>query len=134
MDPMRSRPCLPIGNGKLGAMVFGGGAVSPSSPKGKLSDCPEEPVATDPGKETLTLNEDSLWSGRPIDGNNRNAKNYLSPLRDAVLKHQDYHRADELCHKMQGFFAEAYQPAGILHLDCTHAGEEIGRASCRVLV
>jgi alpha-L-fucosidase 2 len=114
---------LPIGNGKLGAMVFGGGAVSPSSPKGKLSDCPEEPVATDPGKETLTLNEDSLWSGRPIDGNNRNAKNYLSPLRDAVLKHQDYHRADELCHKMQGFFAESYQPAGVLHLDCTHAGE-----------
>jgi len=112
---------LPIGNGKLGAMVFGGAAVNPTSAKGTLSDCIEEPVPTDPAKETLTLNEDTLWSGRPIDGNNRNAKNYLAAVREAVIKHKDYHRADELCQKLQGLFAESYQPAGVLHLDFTHA-------------
>src|SRR5947209_8770352 len=47
---------LPIGNGRLGAMVFGGGEDA------------------DPKKELLQLNEDTLWSGKPRDGNNRDAK------------------------------------------------------------
>ena len=45
---------LPIGNGRLGAMVFGG-------------------VAT----EHLQLNEDTLWSGRPHDYTNPEAKDHL---------------------------------------------------------
>ena len=45
---------LPVGCGTLGANVFG-----------------------DPIDETLTLNEDTLWSGTPRDKNNKNAKKYL---------------------------------------------------------
>ena len=94
---------LPIGNGRLGAMVFGGG----------------EDRA--PGDELLQLNEDTLWSGKPRDGNNPDAKNHLADVRRAVLEQQDYHLADQLCHKMQGLFAEAYQPLSNLRLNFTHA-------------
>jgi Glycosyl hydrolase family 65, N-terminal domain len=58
---------LPIGNGRLGAMVFGGGAIDAPNPKANHED---GPVPTDPAKETLQLNEDTLWSGLPVDGNN----------------------------------------------------------------
>jgi alpha-L-fucosidase 2 len=118
---------LPIGNGHLGAMVYGGGAVSPASdpigardPKGQE---PSGPLPTDPSKETLQLNEDTLWSGMPVDGNNLDAPKWLAPIRKAVLQQEDYHLADNLCHKMQGLFAEAFQPLGNLHVDCNHAGE-----------
>jgi alpha-L-fucosidase 2 len=95
---------LPIGNGRLGAMVFGGGEDG------------------SPGKELLQINEDTLWSGKPRDGNNPDAKNHLPEVRRAVLEQQDYHLADRICHKMQGLFAEAYQPLGNVKLEFTHAG------------
>ena len=113
---------LPIGNGRLGAMVFGGGAIDPMDPKDPKTDRGVGPVPTDPAKETLTLNEDTLWSGLPVDGNNLQAKNYLPQIRQAVLEQKDYHLADKLCQKMQGLFAEAYQVVGSLHVDCTHTG------------
>jgi alpha-L-fucosidase 2 len=113
---------LPIGNGRLGAMVFGGGAIDPIDPNAPKADHAAGPVPTDPAKETLQLNEDTLWSGLPVDGNNPDAKNYLSAVRRAVLEKKDYHLADQLCQKMQGLFAEAYQPIGSLHVDCTHPG------------
>jgi alpha-L-fucosidase 2 len=95
---------LPIGNGRLGAMVFGGGGDG------------------SPAKELFQLNEDTLWSGKPRDGNNRDAKKYLADIRRAVLEERDYHKADQLCQKMQGLFAEAYQPLGNLRLNFTHRG------------
>ena len=114
---------LPIGNGRLGAMVYGGGAISlPNIRDFKQNDA-AGPAPTDPAKETLQLNTDTLWSGMPVDGNNPDAKNHLAAIRDAVLQHSDYHLADELCRKMQGLFAEAYQPIGYLHIDCAHEGE-----------
>jgi alpha-L-fucosidase 2 len=113
---------LPIGNGRLGAMVFGGGAIDPIDPKDPKADHAAGPVPTDPAKETLQLNEDTLWSGLPVDGNNLDARNYLPAVRRAVLEQKDFHLADQLCRKMQGLFAEAYQPIGSLHVDCTHAG------------
>ncbi len=112
---------LPIGNGRLGAMVFGGGAIEQIDPA--KSDHAAGPVPTDPAKETLQLNDDTLWSGFPVDGNNLDAKNYLSAVRKAVLEQEDYHLADQLCQKMQGLFAEAYQPIGSLHVDCAHSGQ-----------
>jgi alpha-L-fucosidase 2 len=99
---------LPLGNGRLGAMVFGGG----------------ESGAVD--QETLALNEDTLWSGRPRDGNNGDAKNHLAAIRHAVLDGQDYHLGDELCKKMQGRFGEAYQPLGTLKIDFAHEGNATG--------
>lgn len=117
---------LPIGNGRLGAMVFGGGAKNPAGPI-DTTDLKADPASTvplmDPAKETVQLNEDTLWSGMPVDGNNPDAKRWLAPIRKAVLEQTDYHLADQLCHKMQGLFAEAFQPLGNLHLDCEHSGE-----------
>jgi alpha-L-fucosidase 2 len=74
----------------------------------------------------LQLNEDTLWSGLPVDGNKLDAKQYLTAVRQAVLDQKDYHIADQICHKMQGLFAEAYQPIGSLHVDCTHSGAITG--------
>ena len=111
---------LPIGNGRLGAMVFGGGAIDPIDPRNPKADHEAGPVPTDPSKETLQLNEDTLWSGMPVDGNNLQAKQYLPPIRQAVLQEKDYHKADQLCGKVQGLFAEAYQVIGSLHVDCKH--------------
>jgi alpha-L-fucosidase 2 len=111
---------LPIGNGRLGAMVFGGGAIDLIDPKDPKAVHASGPVPTDPAKETLQLNEDTLWSGLPVDGNKLDAKDYLPEVRKAVLEQKDYHQADQLCRKMQGLFAEAYQPIGSLHVDCTH--------------
>lgn len=95
---------LPVGNGRLGAMVFGGG---------------EDGSAT---QELLQLNEDTLWSGTPRDGNNADAKNHLADVRRAVLEEKDYHKADQICHKLQGLFAEAYQPLGNLRVTFKHEG------------
>ena len=99
---------LPIGNGRLGAMVFGGGEDASLS------------------KELLQFNEDTLWSGKPVNGNNPDAKNHLAAVRRAVLEQQDYHLADKLCQKMQGLFAEAYQPLGNLRIDFKHSGQANG--------
>ena len=85
---------LPVGNGRLGAMVFGG-------------------VAT----EQLQLNEATLWSGAPRDGNNPGARDLLPQVR-AALSAGDYVTATELSKKMQGPYTEAYQPLGDLRLNC----------------
>ncbi len=84
---------LPVGNGRIGAMVFGG-------------------VAT----ERLQLNEDTLWSGHPKDCDNPAALQYLPLVREAVFA-GDYARADELIRHMQGPFNQSYLPLGDLHLD-----------------
>jgi alpha-L-fucosidase 2 len=85
---------LPVGNGRLGAMVFGS-----------------------PDSEHLQLNEDTLWSGAPRDWNNPDAKNHLAEVRRLVLEEKDYTQADKLCQKMQGPYNESYQPLGDLHFD-----------------
>lgn len=81
---------LPIGNGKIGAMVFGG---------------VEE--------ELLQLNESTLWSGGPVKTNiNPDASKYLPQVREALLKEKDYTKAYELTKKMQGLYTQSYMPLG----------------------
>ncbi|MBS1854965.1 MAG: glycoside hydrolase family 95 protein [Acidobacteria bacterium] len=85
---------LPIGNGRLGAMVFGG-------------------VET----EVLALNEDTLWSGPPPrDWNNPDARQYLPQVRRLLLDEHDYVNANELTKKIQGPYNESYQPLGNVRL------------------
>jgi alpha-L-fucosidase 2 len=43
-----------------------------------------------------------------------------------VLEQKNYHLADELCKKMQGLFAESYQPLGNLRLELAHSGTATG--------
>ena len=84
---------LPIGNGRLGAMVWGGIE-----------------------KELIQLNEETLWSGRPVDLNpNPKAVDILPQVREA-LSSSDYSKAQELCRKMQGYYTESYLPMGDLKI------------------
>ncbi len=83
---------LPVGNGRLGAMVFG-----------------------DMWNERLQLNEATLWSGAPRDWNNPGAKDILPQVRAAALA-GDYVKATELSKQMQGLFTEAYMPLADLKL------------------
>ncbi len=84
---------LPVGNGRLGGMEFGG--------------------VTD---ELIQLNEATLWSGGPVRTNvNTASANYLQPLRNALFQ-TDYAKANELAHKMQGLYSESYLPLGDLLL------------------
>ncbi|WP_211217501.1 glycoside hydrolase family 95 protein [Segetibacter koreensis] len=83
---------LPIGNGRLGAMVFG-----------KVSE------------ELIQLNESTLWSGGPVKTNvNPDAPKYLPLIRKALMKDEDYETAIALAKKMQGVFTESYMPLGDL--------------------
>ena len=83
---------LPLGNGRLGAMVFGGVT-----------------------NETISLNESTLWSGGPVKTNiNPEAVTYLAKVREALLDNQDYAEADRLEKKMQGLYTESYLPLGDL--------------------
>ncbi len=84
---------LPVGNGRLGAMIFGGVQ-----------------------QERIQLNEDTLWSGGPKDWNNPGAKAVLPELRRAIDA-EDYVKADQLSKQMQGIFNQSYQPMGDLYLD-----------------
>ena len=84
---------LPVGNGRQGAMVFGGVL-----------------------QEHLQLNEATLWSGEPKDGNNPGAKDVLPKIRAALFAGK-YAEADRLCRQMQGPYTEAYMPLGDLRLD-----------------
>lgn len=82
---------LPLGNGCIGAMVFG-----------------------QVNQELIQLNESSLWSGGPKpDFQNSNAFEYLQPVRDALFA-GDYEKATNLCCKMQGGYTESYLPMGDL--------------------
>ena len=78
---------LPIGNGRLGAMIFGNAE-----------------------SELLQLNESSLWSGGPTNTNpNPLAPSYLDDVRKA-LKNEDYKLADELAKK----FGDRFAPPDLL--------------------
>lgn len=85
---------LPIGNGRLGAMVFGG-------------------IQT----EHLQLNEETLWSGGPHNYDNPDAYNHLSDVRD-LLNEGEYIKAEDVAQKMLGnpIKQMAYQPLGDLFL------------------
>lgn len=84
---------LPVGNGRLGAMIFG-----------RAED------------ELIQLNESSLWSGGPVSNNvNPDAPTYLPQVREAVFA-GDYAKAASLSKKMQGVYSESYLPLGDLML------------------
>lgn len=98
---------LPLGNGSLGAMLYGARDDGPG--------------------ERISLNADTLWSGGPGRRDRPGASAYLAALRQAVLREGDYARANHLAESMQGPFSEAYQPIGDLEIDFG-GGRDGGRA------
>jgi alpha-L-fucosidase 2 len=91
---------LPIGNGRIGAMIFGR-----------------------PENELIQLNEQTLWSGGPVNRNpNPEASKHLQEVRDALFA-EDYVKAEKLTKQLQGLYSEAYQPLGDLILKQKFRGE-----------
>ncbi len=87
---------LPIGNGRLAAMVYGGTS-----------------------KEVLQLNEGTLWAGGPHDYDNPEALAALPQIRQLIFAN-DLHRAQDLvnAHFMGRPVVQApYQTVGSLELD-----------------
>jgi len=86
---------LPIGNGRLGGMVFGGAPT-----------------------ERIQLNEDTFWSGGPYDPVHEEALPYLPQVRQ-LLREGRYKEAQDLAdQKLMGRprHLQAYQPLGDLRL------------------
>jgi len=86
---------LPIGNGRLGAMVFGGTA-----------------------DERIQFNEDTLWTGQPHDYTHPGAASLLPEIRRLLFEGKQ-HGAERLT--TEGFLSvpvrqKAYQPFGDLRL------------------
>ncbi len=91
---------LPLGNGRLGAMVFGRA-----------------------GEELIQLNEQTLWTGGPVNLNpNPDAPKYLQPVRDELFR-DSIGKAVRLLKKMQGPDTEMYQPLGDLKITQRFNGE-----------
>ena len=85
---------LPLGNGRTGAMVFGG-----------------------PASDRFLLNDSTLWTGGPIDpAVNPDAINWLPKVREALFK-GDFKSADALTRKIQGKFSQSYAPLGDLFIE-----------------
>jgi alpha-L-fucosidase 2 len=91
---------LPIGNGRLGAMIFGGVA-----------------------EERLQVNEATLWGGNPRDYTNPSAREKLPRLRELIFAGQ-YQEAEKLAGEMMGNPAllMPYQPFCDLRLGFAHDG------------
>ena len=90
---------LPIGNGRLGAMVYGGAE-----------------------QEKLALNEDTLWSGRP---ENRYSPEIYQSLPEArrLIAERKFSEADAFISTHMGDHdSQSYLPAGDLNLRFRHAG------------
>lgn len=91
---------LPIGNGHLGAMVFGG-----------------------THQEELQLNEATFWSGGPYNNVNPEGKTYLSRVRSLIFGGKEA-EAEALMNKC--FFTPQngmrFLPLGSLHLDFPKVG------------
>ena len=89
---------LPIGNGRLGGMVYGGTQV-----------------------DEIQLNEDSFWSGGPHNNNSTTSAKYLEQVRNLIFsgKEQD---AEDLINKqfVKGPHGMKYLTLGSLKL--THTG------------
>ncbi|CAG7918093.1 unnamed protein product [Penicillium olsonii] len=95
---------LPVGNGRLGAMVYG---------------------RTD--TEMLQLNEDSVWYGGPQNRDPQDAFQYLPRLRDAIRKgdHPEAERIARLAFFANPTSQRNYEPLGNLFLDLGHDPKEV---------
>lgn len=87
---------LPIGNGRIGGMVFG-----------------------NIGCEQIQVNEDTIWYGGPMDRNNPSAKENL-PIIQSLIKQGKIHEAERLCKQaLSGtpFGMRIYQTLGDISID-----------------
>lgn len=93
---------FPIGNGRMGAMIFGQtGAAS--------GECVER----------IQLNQDSIWYGGPQNRYNPAAKEYIEEIRKLILEEENVAGAEKLMrYTMSGIpqGERPYQTGGDLHI------------------
>ncbi len=87
---------LPIGNGRMGAMVFG-----------------------DIGRDRLQINDDTLWSGGPAGWDPPGAREALTEIRQLTLAGQTI-EADRLSRRLMGPYTQSYLPLGDVWLAFEH--------------
>jgi alpha-L-fucosidase 2 len=90
---------LPVGNGRLGAMVFGSSR-----------------------KEKIQLNEDTLWTGSPYSAANKGAHHHLPALRELMFagRYADAERLADARMMSRPRTQMTYQPAGWVFIETRH--------------
>lgn len=88
---------LPLGNGRIGAMVYGGAQ-----------------------HERISMNEDTLWSGYPTFYDNPGAAQVYRQARDLALQRRYVEAQELLEQKFTNLWSQAYLPLGELRLDMEH--------------
>lgn len=83
---------LPIGNGTLGAMIFGGVK-----------------------EEKLSLNHDELWTGKPKDTVRKGAEASFIRARDLAMEHKLHEARKEVEENFNSCWSQAYMPLGNLN-------------------
>lgn len=91
---------LPLGNGSLGAMVYGG--------------VPEEKI---------TLNYDTFWSGTGHREEKEIAEETLAYVRKLIFEGEFWKAEQYIKKHMLGFYNESYMPLGTLNYGFTDIGE-----------
>ena len=91
---------LPVGNGRIGAMLFGGVAC-----------------------ERIALNEDSLWSGYPKDKNNPDAHKYYAQAQQLAQSGQLAQAQRLIEDRLEGAFTESYMPLGDIYIEFSGVDE-----------
>lgn len=90
---------LPLGNGRIGAMVFG-----------------------DAAHERIGLNEDTLWSGYPTFYERPEAVKSFKKARELALQRRYAEAQKELGLNFTALWSQVYLPLGDLFLDMEHTG------------
>ncbi len=94
---------MPLGNGKLGALVYGG---------------IEE--------NTIQLNDITLWTGTPVNQEeDLGASRWIAPIREALFR-EDYALADSLQRHVQGHNSQFYQPLATILIAGKHTSPASG--------
>ena len=91
---------LPLGNGRIGAMVYG-----------------------DPCHERISLNEDTLWSGIPTYYDNPGAAEIFRKARELALERRYTESQTLLEDSFTNLWSQMYLPLGELRLDMEHPGK-----------
>ena len=100
----RWRQAVPVGNGRLGAMVFGRTET-----------------------ERVQFNEETVWTGGPYDPSRDGGPEALPEIRQLVFEGRCYEAQDLFGKTMMGLPPEQmkYQPTGELYLDFGDRGDVI---------
>lgn len=96
----RFEEALPIGNGRLGGMVYG-----------------------DVNKERITLNEDTLWSGVTSLDVPETAFGAIDEIRELLAKGDRHGAGESVWKRLMGEPTACYEPAGTFFVELEHKAE-----------